>query len=116
MPPLNNFQRVVHFLDNVIKQLIEIDAYARSIMQELEKDKIEEKKKIDKEVVEYKNSYMDRAKIQIEKVRDFELEQSKEQYQKISAKNKSIRDHLINTYNENHEKWENEIFNRIVGR
>lgn len=102
-------------MENIINRIIEIDKNATERLNAAESRK--------KSVMS--DTSLERANLRESAIKDAEQELAKKdkaakdnvknQLDSIAAGKQEAIDRLTANYNANHEKWEGEIFNRIVG-
>jgi len=101
-------------MGNVIEQIIEIDQNARQKLQ----DAMEQKSCIllqaheDEEKI--RDDFNERANKRLAIISETEKANADEKIEVIKTHTSEIIKNLNDTFEENHEKWESEIFNNIV--
>ena len=102
-------------MENIIHDILEIDLEAKKKLDEaIEKKNSIIKDASDKEN-EIKTSILKRAEERLKKVEDFNKGNADEAIAKINDYTKEKTESLEELYNKNHQKWEDDILNGIVG-
>ncbi len=102
-------------MDEIINKILDIDRQAEERLLQAEKDKIKILNEAKLQEMEIKENCILRADDRIEKVESSEKKSADEQIEKITSEMKAKMADLDKLFNDNKEKWENEIFHRIVG-
>ena len=98
-------------MDEIINKILDIDRQAEERLLQAEKDKTKILNEAKLQEMEIKENCILRADDRIEKVESSE----KKSAEKITLEMKAKMADLDKLFNDNKEKWENEIFHRIVG-
>ena len=102
-------------MDEIINKILDIDRQAEERLLQAEKDKTKILNEAKLQEMEIKENCILRADDRIEKVESSEKKSADEQIEKITSEMKAKMADLDKLFNDNKEKWENEIFHRIVG-
>lgn len=104
-------------MDEIIREIIEIDKEAdERLKKALEaKDEVV-KKQIVVEKEELRRRMELRAEHHLNSVRDIERKNADDAVEKLEAIKQNELQQLALIYQNNHEKWETDIVNRIIGR
>ena len=102
-------------MDEIINKILDIDRQAEERLLQAEKDKTKILNEAKLQEMEIKENCILRADDRIEKVELSEKQSADEQIEKITSEMKAKMADLDKLFNDNKEKWENEIFHRIVG-
>lgn len=102
-------------MDEIINKILDIDRQAEERLLQAEKDKIKILNEAKLQEMKIKENCILRADDRIEKVELSEKQSADEQIEKITSEMKAKMADLDKLFNDNKEKWENEIFHRIVG-
>ena len=101
-------------LDNVIKQILNIDSEARNLTENAKKSRVDAEQEIVKKKKELHNMCMERAKHRIELLKD---EENKLALEALSNADILVEKNLIQLNKiaeEKSEGWINEIYNSII--
>ena len=98
----------------MIKKIVDADSQAQAMVEADEKAAEEEKRKIEEEAAAIYKRYMDKAMEEVE-INDAYLEKrSERKIKEISAKQESALIKLRADYEQNRDKWVDEIVSRVV--
>ncbi len=101
-------------MQNMIKKIVDADSQAQAMVEADEKAAEEEKRKIEEEAAAIYKRYMDKAMEEVE-INDAYLEKrSERKIKEISAKQESALIKLRADYEQNRDKWVDEIVSRVV--
>ncbi len=103
-------------MDMILGQLVDVDRKARAVVEEAEEYLETTMANMEREVEAYKESYTERAVHRIGIVRDQEGAVSQKATQDIAARYAQLMENLEQTYEERHVQWEEELFNKCIGR
>lgn len=100
---------------DIITAILEIDKHAKEKIEKAydEKKRIAVETEAEKEKI--RNELSERAENRIKEVEKVEKGLADEKLEEIRAQKEKSISELDMNYNENHEKWENDIYNAIVG-
>ncbi len=101
-------------MQNMIKKIVDADSQAQAMVEADQKAAEEEKRKIEEEAAAIYKRYMDKAMEEV-KINDAYLEKrSERKIKEISAKQESALIKLRADYEQNRDKWVDEIVSRVV--
>ena len=101
-------------MQNMIKKIVDADSQAQAMAEADQKAAEEEKRKIEEEAAAIYKRYMDKAMEEVE-INDAYLEKrSERKIKEISAKQESALIKLRADYEQNRDKWVDEIVSRVV--
>lgn len=100
---------------DIITAVLEIDRHAKEKIEKAydEKKRIAVETEAEKEKI--RSELSERAENRIKEVEMVEKGLAGEKLDEIRAQKEKSISELDRSYNENHEKWENDIYNAIVG-
>ncbi len=101
-------------MQDMIKKIIEADDQAKKLEEANKKACEEEKKRIEQEAAEIYQKYMDDAKVKIEKINDNMEKNAAQSRAETSAKQESILIKLKSDYEQNRDKWVDDIVSRVL--
>lgn len=99
---------------DVIRQLIEMDKHARSVVEEAKVKRRESERTLDDEKAGLEREITQRAQTRIEKIKAQTVEEALRRKQKIEAEGESAMRKLAQNYESNHAAWEDALFARCV--
>ena len=103
-------------MDKILNRLVEADRKASALVEEAEEYLDSTISNMDREVEEFKKGYEEKAVHRIGIIRDEEGKASMESLADISKRYESLMTNMEQVYEKNHTQWEQELFNRCVGR
>lgn len=103
-------------MDNILEKLVEADKQAQSIVEEAEEYLETTMANIERDVKEYQESYTERAQRRIGIIRDEEGKASQVAAEDILKRYDQLMEGLEETYQAHHAQWEDELFNKCIGR
>lgn len=104
-------------MDEIIKEIIEIDKEASSKLKEANRMKDEVlKKQLQEENQELRQKMQERAHAHLESIRETEQKYADSKMAVIEEEKAKALATIQNVYDENHEAWETDLYNRILGR
>ena len=105
----------VRYLQDMIKRIVEADKQAKELEEANKKAAEKEKQKIDEEVKAIYRQYMEQAKAEIAKNDTYLEKRFSRKLTDISAKQESALIKLRSDYEQNRDRWVDEIVSRVVG-
>ncbi|WP_085833676.1 hypothetical protein [Clostridium merdae] len=102
-------------MNDMLKQIIEMDEKARQITDAAQKQKIDTEKEISRTREDIRNSYLSRARARIEKNRPLEQAAAEKTWQVKELHYKALTEKLDQLYAANGEKWIDTIFQKVIG-
>lgn len=104
-------------MDEIIKEIIEIDKQASAKLEEANRIKDEVlKKQLERENEELRKKMRERAQKHLDEVRRTEQEYANEKCAEIEANKQKAFSALKKVYDENHQTWEDDLYSRVLGR
>ncbi len=101
-------------MKDVIKELVDIDEQAKKYNEETNKQKEALESQIDEEVKQIHDRYMADAKVEVEAKKKQIEKENLEKFQANEAKRKASAEKLQKKFDENADKWVNEIVEDIL--
>ena len=102
-------------MQDMLKKIIEMDEQARLVKEKAQ----QEKAATENEIIETKkkiyNDYIERAKDRVKKNLEVDKANAKEDFEKTKAQHEMAMRSLNAMYEENGDKWVDEIVNRVIG-
>ena len=104
-------------MDEINKEVIAIDKEAAEKLEEANRMKDEVlKKQLQEENQELKKKIHDRAQMHLDSVRSIEQKHAVEAIAQIDADKDKALAVLQKVYEQNHQVWEDDLYNRVLGR
>lgn len=103
-------------MHDIIEKIVEIDAKAKDIEAEGIKLKEQAQIEVENEKKRASEERLARAERRIEMIRASEESFANEKIARLTAEHDMVRDRLQKSFEEKHAQWENEIFDRVLGR
>lgn len=103
-------------MNNILEDLKQVDRNACELVDNAEEELELTVANIDREIEDFKKAYSERAKQRIGIVRDAESKASEAAAGDISSRYESLMQNLETVYDEKHTLWEDELFERCIGR
>ncbi len=104
-------------MDEIIREIINIDKEASRKLEEAERMKDDVlKNQIIEENKELRRRMKERAKMHLDRVRETEQKHADEKNAAITAQKEAELAALKKAFEENHQAWEDDLFNRVLGR
>lgn len=102
-------------MQDMIKRIVEADNQAKALEEENRKAAEREKLKIEEDAAAIYQKYMDAAKAEIEKSDAYIEKRTQRKLSDIAAKHESALIKLKADYEQNRDRWVDEIVSRVVG-
>lgn len=102
-------------MQDMIKRIVEADAEAQALEQANKKAAEEERRRIDEEAAAIYQKYMDNAKEEISKSEAYLEKRIDRKFRDISVKQESSLIKLKADYEQNRDRWVDEIVSRVIG-
>ena len=99
----------------MIKRIVEADAEARALEEANKKAADEERRRIDEEAAAIYQKYMDKAKEEISKSEAYLEKRTDRKLKDVSVKQESALIKLKADYEQNRDRWVDEIVSRVTG-
>lgn len=103
-------------MTNVINQILEIDKQAKELLEQANQQCHTIKAKANEESELIQCNYMNRVSHRVEIIEQTEQKLADEKMASIEVKRQSVFQALDMAYTRDHEKWEQEIYARVLGR
>jgi vacuolar-type H+-ATPase subunit H len=100
---------------NVINQIIEIDKLAQQRIADAHDQKTNIIKELEQQKKELHDEYEKTAKEKLQHVNEVEHAFAQEKIDVIVNSKQQTIDSLENNYDQNHLKWEQELYNKVLG-
>ena len=101
-------------LEDMIAKIIEMDKRARDITAEAQKDKLDFEKKVIEKKENIKSDYLERAKKRIAINQESAQKKSDAELKLVEERNNAVIARLDSAYEQNCDKWVDEIVARVV--
>lgn len=102
-------------MQDLMKQIVEMDRKAREITDSAQKEKISSEKKVSKRREEIRTEYLERARRRITESEPKEREAAEAEWEKKDARNAELIKRLDDLYREKGEQWVSQITERVLG-
>ncbi len=102
-------------MQDLVKQIVEMDKKARAITDSAQKEKIDSQKKIQEERERIRTNYLQEARRRIAKNEPAERAAAEAAWEKQKARNAADAEKLETLYRENGDRWVSEIVKRVTG-
>lgn len=102
-------------MQDIIKKIIEIDHMAQKMTDEALQLKSEAESSIEEDKKALREKYIQRAKRRIEVTTATEEKFLEETLDEIKKRYDNVAATLNEKYEKNHDRWANEIFQRVIG-
>ena len=100
--------------DDILERLVDLDRKACAMVDDAQEQLDDTLSNMERDVARFREEYAQRATRRIGIIRDEEGRASEEALENISRRYQSLMDGLEESYRANHEKWEEEIFQRCI--
>lgn len=101
--------------NEIVKKLMEVERRAKQIIAEADNRKMHIEEEINSEISKMNDDYISRANARVEKVVSFEEELAAEKSEKLRKDTDERINELKKKYNENKEKWLDELYKKVIG-
>ncbi|MED9968820.1 MAG: hypothetical protein UFA98_02250 [Ruminococcus sp.] len=101
-------------MQNMIKRIVEADNEAKALEEANRRAAEKEKQQIEKEAEAIYQKYMDEARSEISKSEAYLEKRTERKIKNISAKQESTLIKLKSDYEQNRDRWVDEIVSRVV--
>ena len=101
-------------MQDMIRRIVEADTKAKELEEANKKAAEEEKQKIEEEVRAIHQKYMDNAQNEIKKNDTYLEKRTEKKLAEVSAKQESALIKLKSDYEQNRDRWVDEIFERVL--
>ena len=103
-------------MNHILEDLVKVDQEAQAMVEEAEEYLESTMANMDRMVQEYQQSYAQRAQHRIGIIRDEEGKASQQATADIAKRYDQLMENLEKTYQERHTQWEDELFQKCIGR
>ncbi len=101
-------------MQDMLKKIIEMDEQARLVKEQAEKEKSASEQEIVKVKQQIYDDYINRAKERVEKNLTADKANAEKSWENTKAKHEAVLAELESANKENHDKWVQEIFSRVI--
>ncbi|MBR1731553.1 MAG: hypothetical protein IJ725_03885 [Ruminococcus sp.] len=101
-------------MQDMIRRIVEADNEAKALEARNRKTAEEEKKKIEEEAEAIYQKHMDDAQEEIARNSAYLEKRTERNLEEVAAKQESAMIKLKADYEQNRDRWVNEIFNRVI--
>ena len=101
-------------MENIIKQIIDIDKTAQEKIDAAYKQKAEEEKHIAEDIDENRSKLDDRAHSRLEKLQSIENDYAQQKIDVIMRHKEEVLNQLQEQYDQNHLMWEDDLYGRVL--
>lgn len=101
-------------MQDMIRRIVEADSKAKELEEANRKAAEKEREKIDEEVKAIHQKYMDDAQEEIEKTNAYLEKRTAKKLEDAKAKQESTLIKLKSDYEQNRDRWVDEIFERVT--
>lgn len=102
-------------MQDMLKQIIEMDEQARQITDAAQREKANTEKEILQKREDIRTQYLTRARARIEKNRPLEMSAAEKGWQVKEHKYQALSEQLDQKYASNGDKWVNAIVKNVIG-
>ena len=102
-------------MQDMIRRIIEADSEAKAIEESNKIASEKDRQKIENKAAAIYRTYMEDAKVEIEKNNSYLEKQTARKLADASAKHESVLIKLRSDFEQNRDRWVDEIFSRVVG-
>ena len=102
-------------MQDMIQRIVDADNEARALEEANRKEADEQKKKISEDAKKIYDKYMNEAMSVIEKNNAYEEQKAEQQWKEIESRQKSALIKLKADYQNNRDRWVDEIVKRVIG-
>lgn len=106
---------VVTAMQNLMKQIVDMDREARSITDSAQKEKVDSEKEVAERREEIRKKYLEEARERVAENEPLEREASEKEWKEKNSKNEVIMKKMNDLYAEKGNQWVSEITERIIG-
>ena len=102
-------------MQNMVKQIVEMDKKARQITDAAQKEKVNSEKEVAKRREEIHSEYLERARRRIALNEPKEREAAEKKWVTIEAHNQELSKQMDELYAQMGDKWVKSIVQRVIG-
>lgn len=102
-------------MQDLMKQIVEMDRKAREITDSAQKEKISSEKEVSKRREQIRSEYLEKARQRIAEMEPKERQAAEAEWQKKDEKNQLLLKQLDDLYQEKGDQWVSELIDRVIG-
>ncbi len=102
-------------MQDLMKQIVELDRQAREITDSAQKEKVDSEKEVVRKREQIRNDYLEQARKKIAENEPKERAAAEAEWQEKNKKNLEISKKLDDLYREKGDQWVSEIVQRVLG-
>lgn len=102
-------------MQDLMKQIVELDRQAREITDSAQKEKVDSEKEVVRKREQIRNDYLEQARKKIAENEPKERAAAEGEWQEKNKKNLEISKKLDDLYREKGDQWVSEIVQRVLG-
>jgi F0F1-type ATP synthase membrane subunit b/b' len=102
-------------MQNLLKQIVEMDQKAREITDSAQLEKANSEKEVEKLKEELRRNYLEKARQRIAKSEPLERAAAEKEWNEKNSKNDALLKKINDLYTANFDRWVDEITKRIIG-
>ena len=102
-------------MQNLMKQIVEMDRKARAITDSAQKEKVDSQKEVTERREEIREKYLEEARQRIAKKEPLEREAAEKEWKEKNRKNEILMKQMNDLYTEKGSQWVSEITRQIIG-
>lgn len=102
-------------MQDMIAQIVEMDEKARRMTEQAQQDKLHAEQEIAKRREQIEKEYLDRARERLRKNEHTEREMAMQTLNDTESKNAETAARLDAQYEENAQRWVQQLFERVIG-
>lgn len=102
-------------MQDLMKQIVEMDRKAREITDSAQKEKISSEKEVSKRREQIRSEYLEKARQRISEMEPKERQAAETEWQKKDEKNQLLLKQLDDLYQEKGDQWVSELMDRVIG-
>lgn len=102
-------------MQNLMKQIVEMDRKARAITDSAQKEKVNSEKEVSKRREEIRNKYLEEARHRVAENEPLEREAAEKVWQEKNQRNEVLLKKMNDLYAEKGSEWVAQITDRIIG-
>ncbi len=102
-------------MQNLMKQIVEMDRKAREITDSAQKEKVDSEKEVTERREEIRKKYLEEAKQRVAENEPLEREAAEKEWKEKNRKNEVLLQKMNDLYAEKGSQWVSDITQRIIG-
>ena len=102
-------------MQDLMKQIVELDRQAREITDSAQKEKVDSEKEVVRKREQIRNGYLEQARKKIAENEPKERAAAEAEWQEKNKKNLEISKKLDDLYREKGDQWVSEIVQKVLG-